>query len=101
MFRFTIRDVLWLMVVVGLGIELLVEVKGRRKYQLTISRWASVEEQEWAKERFTAAKAEFEQTKGQNSFGRGLDLESTQGAIERFARAAEELPADPQTRVKE
>ena len=99
--RFTIRDLLMLTVIVALIAALIIERQSRRNERLVTVNWTSEEEREWTKERFKAAKAEFEQTKAQNSFGRGLDLESTCGAIERFARSAEELPADPETRVKE
>src|SRR5688572_13366379 len=100
--RFTIRDVLWLTVVVALVGALLLERHERRNERLVTVNWTSEEEQEWAKEKFKAAKSEFEQLKS-HSRGTGAprNVDETCSIIERFAQAAEELPADPETRLKE
>jgi hypothetical protein len=97
--RFSIRDVLWLTLVVGLVGALLIERYERRNERLVTVNWTSEEEQEWAKEKFQAAKSAFEQLK---SYTRGnLSWIDQCDIIERYARTAEELPADPETRLKE
>ena len=100
MFRFTIRDVLWLMVVVALVGALLLERHARRNERLVTVNWTSDEEREWAKEKFKAAKGEFDQFTSMVR-GRPPIAPDICDVIERFARAAEELPADPETRLKE
>jgi hypothetical protein len=100
MFRFTIRDVLWLTVVVALVGALVIERRWRSNDRIATVHWASEEEQEWAKEKFKAAKSEFEQMKS-FTHGTGPGFFDTCSIIERFAQAAEELPADPETRLKE
>ncbi len=100
MFRFTIRDVLWLTVVVGLVGALLIEWHARRNERLATVNWTSEEEREWAKEKFKAAKSEFVQLKSQ-IHGTGTPRIDACSIIERYAQAAEELPADPETRLKE
>jgi hypothetical protein len=99
--RFTIRDMVLVTAIVALVAALLIERRARRSERLVTVNWASEEEREWAKERFKAAKAEFEGTAAQSSVGRGLDVNTICSAIERFAQAAEDLPADPETRLKE
>ena len=100
MFRFTIRDLLWLTVVVALVGALVIERRWRSNEQIATVHWASEEEQEWAKERFKAAKSEFEQMKS-FTHRTGPASVDTCSIIERYAQAAEELPADPETRLKE
>jgi hypothetical protein len=102
-FRFTIRDVLLLTVIVALVGALFIERRARHNDQIATVRWASEEEQEWAKERFKAAKAEFQQIE---TYWRGphsgrMAVSDTCNAIERYAQTAEELPADAETRTKE
>jgi hypothetical protein len=102
--RFTIRDVVLATAIVGLVAALLIERRGRHNDQIATVRWVSEEEQEWARERFKAAKAEFQQWekiwRGRHS-GLPLPLHDTCSAVERYAHAAEELPADAETRTKE
>ena len=100
--KFSIRDVLWLTVVVALVGALVIERRWRSNDRIATVHWASEEEQEWAKEKFKAAKSEFEQFK--SYFVRGTwqpSVEEKCSVIERYAQAAEELPADPPTRLKE
>jgi hypothetical protein len=101
MFRFTIRDLLWLTVVVALVGALVIERRWRSNDQIATVHWASEEEQEWAKERFKAAKSEFEQYESHRVGTWAPSVDDTCSVIERFAQAAEELPADPETRLKE
>jgi hypothetical protein len=102
--RFTIRDVVLVTVIVALATALLIERRTRHNYQIATVRWASEEEQEWARERFKAAKAEFQQVdrlwRGRYS-GLPLSVSDACDAVERYAHAAEELPADAETRTKE
>ena len=98
--RFTIRDVVLVTAIVALVAALLIERRGRHNDQIATVRWASEEEQEWAKEKFKAAKSEFVQLKS-HTHGTGPPRVDTCSIIERFAQAAEELPADPETRLKE
>jgi hypothetical protein len=100
MLRFSIRDLVLVTVIVALVGALLIERQARRNERLVTVNWTSEEEREWAKEKFKAAKSEFEQFQ---SFTRGRppDLLETCSVIERFAQAAEELPADAETRLKE
>jgi hypothetical protein len=98
--RFTIRDVVLLTVIVALVGALFIERRARRNEQIATVHWASEEEQEWAKEKFKAAKSEFVWLKSQ-THGTGTPRVDACSIIERFAQAAEELPADPETRLKE
>jgi hypothetical protein len=92
--------VLWLTVVVALVGALVIERRWRSNDQIATVHWASEEEQQWAKEKFKAAKSEFEQMKS-FTHGTGPRTVDTCSIIERFAQAAEGLPADPETRLKE
>jgi len=101
--RFTIRDVVLVTVIVALVAALLIERRGRHNDQIATVRWASAEEQEWMRERFKAAKAEFQQVDKfwRGRFSSNLPVSDTCNAVERYAQAAEELPADAETRTKE
>jgi hypothetical protein len=102
--RFTIRDVVLVTAIVALVAALLIERRGRHNDQSATVRWASEEEQEWLRERFKAAKAEFQQFerlwRGPYS-GAPLSLSEICNSVERYAHAAEELPADAESRSKE
>jgi hypothetical protein len=102
--RFTIRDAVLVTAIVALVAALLIERRGRHNDQIATVRWVSEEEQEWARERFKAAKAEFQQVdklwRGRHS-GPPLSINDACDAVERYAHAAEELPADAETRTKE
>jgi len=102
--RFTIRDVVLVTVIVALVAAFLIERRARHNDQIATVRWASAEEQEWMRERFKAAKAEFQQVEKFWRGGKGsqsLPVSDTCNAVERYAQAAEELPADAETRSKE
>jgi hypothetical protein len=103
MWKFTIRDLLWLIVVVALSVGLIIERQSRRADQRALARSISEDEREWLTSRFEAAKAEYQ---ARMQYWRGshtgrMILDDACSAIERFAQAAEDLPADPQIRVKE
>jgi hypothetical protein len=102
LFRFTIRDLVLITVIVALVGALLIERHERRNERLVTVNWTSEEEREWAKEKFKAAKSEFEQYEGRRR-GTGVSpsMDEICSAIERYAQAAEELPADAETRRKE
>ena len=100
--RFTIRDVVLVTAIVALVAVLLLERQSRRNERIVTVNWTSDEEREWAKEMFKAAKSEFEQFEShRRGTGAPISVDDTCSVIERFAQAAEELPADPETRLKE
>jgi hypothetical protein len=100
--RFSIRDLVLVTAIVALIAALLMERHARRNERLVTVNWTSEEEREWAREKFKAAKAEFEQFESRRyGTGPGFSMEETCCVIERFAQTAEELPADPETRLKE
>lgn len=96
MFRFTIRDALWLAVVVVVGAAVLMTRSGREHDRLAVMRRASEQELAAIGARYDAAKAEFYwHVKHWNSPGSARALEYSWlvnrscGAIERFAYATE------------
>lgn len=98
--RFTIRDIVLVTAIIALVAALILERWGRHNDQIATNRWASEEEREWAKERFKAVKAEFQQIEKLQRHT-ALPFDDTCNAVERYAYAAEELPADAETRTKE
>ena len=100
--HFTIRDVVLATAIVALVAVLLLERQSRRNEGIVTVNWTSDEEREWAKEMFKAAKSEFEQFEShRHGTGAPISVDETCSVIERFAQAAEELPAYPETRLKE
>src|SRR5437879_3800409 len=101
MFRFTIRDWLWLMVVVVVGATLFVIPSPRENGQRTARRRASDQELEAISVRYKAGKAEFEYHASRwGGSGPGWSVDEECAAIERFALAAEARD-DLETRVKD
>lgn len=99
--RFTIRDLIWLTVIVGLGAALLIQRQERRNDQQAFARWTSEGEREWLNARFESAKGELEQIMAMtHGTGPGMSLDAICSAIERFAEAAEQMPASAETRKK-
>ena len=101
MFRFTIRDLLWLMVVVVVGATLFVMPSRRENGRRTATQRASDQELEAISVRYKAAKGEFEfhETRRYGS-GPGWSASEICDAIERFAQAAEARD-DLEARVKD
>jgi hypothetical protein len=101
MFRFTIRDWLWLMVVVVVGTTLFVMPSRRENGQRTATRSVSEQELETIRVRYEAAKGEFDFHVAR-TMGSGVwpSADEYCGAIERFALAAEARD-DLETRVKD
>lgn len=98
MFRFTIRDVLWLTVVVVVGAAVLVTRSGRESDRRAVTRRASAQELEAIRDRYKAAKLEFEfhvtrwhsPPPPERAFGfYHWPVDDTCGAIERLAYATE------------
>lgn len=90
MFRFTIRDWLWLMVAVGVGATLLMMPSRMESVRRTATRPVSEQELEAIQVRYEAAKAQFDAHVACNR-GSGIwpTAEEYCAAIERYAQAAE------------
>ncbi len=101
MFRFTIRDLLWLIMAVVVGTTLFAMPSRRETYPPSITRRASDEELEAINVRYQAAKGEFRfhSTRMYNT-GPGWSADEICAAIERFAQAAE-AREDLEARVKD
>jgi hypothetical protein len=90
MFRFTIRDWLWLIVVVVVGAILCVIPSRRGNGRRTATRRVSEQELETIRARYEAAKGEFD-FHAARTLGSGVwpSADEYCSAIERFAQAAE------------
>jgi hypothetical protein len=99
MFRFTIRDVLWLMVVVAMAAAVFFTRSARESDLRQATRRASDQEMEAVNARYEAAKGEFDFLKSL-VYGRPPDAADVCDAMERFARATE-MKNDPELRVKD
>jgi hypothetical protein len=99
--RFTIRDVVLVTAIVALVAVLVLERQSRRNERIVTVNWTSDEEREWAKERLKAAKSEFEQITSITRGGWSPSVDEFCSTTERYARAAEESPADAEMRLKE
>jgi hypothetical protein len=101
MFRFTIRDLRWLIVAVIVGAALFVTRSERPNGRRTATRGNSDEELEAIKVRYKAAKGEFDfHATRMEGTGPGWSADEICAAIERFAEAAEARD-DLETRVKD
>jgi hypothetical protein len=107
MCRFTIRDVLWLTVVVVVGAAVLVTRSRRESDRLAVMRRASEQELAAIRDRYQAAKGEFEwyvkrwhSPGSERAFEHPWSIEQTCGAIERFAQATESCN-DLETQVQD
>ncbi len=103
MFRFTIRDVIWLTVVIAIGIAFMLERSARLNDRLTVVRRATDDEREALNSRFVAAKAECHQrmTYWQGPRSGRMSVDEICESIERYAEAAEEAPEPADVRAKE
>ncbi len=101
MFRFTIRDVLWLVVVVVAGAAMFVMYSRGENGRRTATRRASDQELEAINVRYKAAKGEFDFHVSRNR-GTGIwpSADEYCAAIERFAQAAEARD-DLEARIKD
>ena len=101
MFRYTIRDWLWLMVVVVVGVTMSVMPSRRENLRWTTTRHVSEQELETIRVRYEAAKAQFDahvaRTRGSGTWP---SADEYCAAIERFAQAAEARD-DLEARVKD
>lgn len=101
MFRFTIRDLLWLIVAVVVGAALFGTRSERENGRPTAMRRVSDEELEVINVRYKAAKGEFDyHATLMYSTGPGWSTDHICGVIERFAQAAEARD-DLEARVKD
>jgi hypothetical protein len=109
MFRFSIRDVLWLMVVVGLGVAVWFERSAQENDRRAATRRASDQELAAISARYKAAKGEFEwrvtswhasRPERPDHYSYTWLVDGTCGAIERFAHATE-ISNDLETQVKD
>jgi hypothetical protein len=101
MLRFTIRDLVWLMVVVVVGAAVFVTRSGRESDRRAVMRRASEQELEAIGARYRAAKGEFEWYVTHRDFaGVRWSVYTGCDAIERFAHATE-TSKDLKTRVKD
>src|SRR6476661_123865 len=103
MFRFTIRDVVWLMVVVAMAAAILFTRWARENDRQAATRRASDQEVEATNARYEAAKGEFEEwmswwRKG-GSGSHNYSITAACDAIEHFAHATEAMRDDPDLRV--
>jgi hypothetical protein len=101
MFRFTIRDWLWLVVAVVVGTAVFVMPSRRENGRRTATRRVSDQELEAISVRYEAAKGEFKShaTRMYHT-GPGWSSDEICGAIERFAQATEARD-DLEARVKD
>src|SRR5690349_6209514 len=109
MFRFTIRDVLWLIVVVGISVAVWFERSAQQNHRLAVTHRASEQELESISARYRAAKGEFDfhvtrwhsPVPPERAFGfYHWPVDDTCGAIERLAYATE-ASNDLETQVKD
>jgi hypothetical protein len=103
MLRFTIRDVLWLVVVMAMVAAVFFTRSARDSDLRQATRRASDQEIEAANARYEAAKGAFDMELGRWFHG-GSGIFSVRDAceaIERFAYATEEMRNDPELRVKQ
>src|SRR6476619_6369618 len=100
MFRFTIRDVVWVTVVAAMAAAILFTRWARENDRQAATRRASDQEVEATNARYEAAKGEFDWQRSlqYGSFPRSVT--DVCDAIERFAHATE-LKNDPELRVKD
>ena len=103
MFRFTIRDGVWLTVVAAMGAAVLHERWARDSDRQAATHRASDQEVEATNARYEAAKGEFEEwmswwRKGGSG---SYSITNACDAIEHFAYATEEMRNDPDLRVKD
>jgi hypothetical protein len=103
MFRFTIRDVIWLTVVIAIGIAFMLERSARVNDRIAVVRSATDDEREALNSRFVAAKAECHQrmTSWRAHRSGRMSVDEICETIERYAEAAEEAPEPADVRVKE
>lgn len=107
MFRFTIRDLVWLIVVVVVGTAAFVTRSGRENDRLAVMRRASEQELVAIRDRYRAAKGEFDfhmtlwhSPPPERAFGHYWSVDDTCGAMERLAFATE-ASNDLETQVKD
>lgn len=107
MLRFSIRDVLWLTIVIVAGAAAFVTRSGRKNDLQAVAQRASQQELTAIRDRYKTAKGEFEwhvtrwHLPGSGRpFEYPWSVESTCGAIERFAYAAETCN-DLETQIKD
>jgi hypothetical protein len=100
MFRFTIRDAVWLTIVAAMGAAVLYERWAQENDRRVAIHRASDQEIEAVNARYEAAKGEFDWQRSiqHGSFPRSVT--DVCDAIERFAHATE-LKNDPELRVKD
>jgi hypothetical protein len=101
MFRFTIRDALWLTVLLATAAAVFFARSAPMNDLPVATHRASNQEIEAANARYKAAKGEFEwQVSESTSYNQRWEASDAFDAAERLAHAVEELP-DPELRVKE
>ena len=101
--RFTLRDLLWLIVVVAMAAAVYFTRSARDSDLRQATRRASDQEMEADNARYEAAKGAFDMELGRWFHGGSgiLSVPDACDAIERFAYAAEEMRDDPEKRVKQ
>jgi hypothetical protein len=101
MLRITIRDLVWLMVVVVVGTAVFVTRSGRESDRRAVMRRASEQELEAIGARYRAAKGEFEWYASQRDLANTRwSIDDACSAIERFALETETIN-DLETRAKD
>ena len=100
MFRFTIRDAMWLTLVVAMGAAILFSRWARENDGPAAKHRASAQEIEAANARYKAAKGEFQWQASQHGYNQHWSVGDGFDAAERLAHAVEEMP-DLELRVKE
>src|SRR4051794_13026820 len=100
MFRFTIRDAMWLTLVVAMGAAIWFSRWARENEGRSARHRASAQEIEAANARYEAAKGEFDQHSDWPGYGFSRDATDVCDAIERFAHATE-MKNDPELRIKD
>jgi hypothetical protein len=107
MFRFSIRDVLWLTVVVVVGAAVFVTRSGQENDRQAATHRASEQELEAIRARYRSAKGEFEwhvtrwhSPGSERAFEYRWSVENTCAAVERFAHATK-VCNDLETQVKD
>ena len=107
MFRFTIRDSLWLIVVLAMIVAVWFERSARESNRRAVTHRASDQELEAISARYKAAKGEFDwhvtrwhSPGSERAFEYRWSVDDTCGAIERFAHATE-LENDPESKAKD
>src|SRR6476620_8570604 len=100
MFRFTIRDLLWLMVVVGLGIALVASYSWKRFQYQKASQIITYEYRESLNSQYEVAKIEFHRRT--EAFGRGrMALSDYCDTVERFVKASSDAIESPEMRIEQ